>query len=70
MYVDVSCKKCGTRKRMDIGAPGSGTMEEYLHLLVERLSHRPDFECFGSHFELAPPLPNFWEIHWDTLGEG
>jgi len=23
----------------------------------------------GGHFELAPPLPNFWEVHWSTLGE-
>jgi hypothetical protein len=44
-------------------------LEEYLHLLRERLSHQPSFECFGGHFEFAPPLPGFWEIHWDTLGD-
>ena len=54
---------------MDIGAPNGTDLEEYLHLLRERLSHQPSFECFGGHFEFAPPLPQFWEIHWDTLSE-
>lgn len=44
-------------------------LEEYLHLLRERLSHQPSFECFGGHFEFASPLPDFWEIHWETLGD-
>jgi len=39
-----------------------------LHLVRERLSHQPSFQCFGGHFELAPPLPGFWEVHWDTCG--
>jgi hypothetical protein len=46
-----------------------GSVEEYLHLLGERLSHQPSFECFGGHFEFAPPLPQFWQIHWETLEE-
>ncbi len=54
---------------MEIGTPPQGEIEEYLHLLTERLSHKPSFECFGGHFEFAPPLPQFWEIHWDTLQE-
>jgi len=29
---------------------------------------RPSFECFGGHLELAPPVPRFWEIDWDTCG--
>ncbi len=78
MHVDISCQKCGQRRRMDIGAPpvsnaaGNPTeqeLEDYLHLLRERLSHQPSFACFGGHFEFAPPLPQFWEIHWDTLGD-
>ena len=24
---------------------------------------------FGGHLELAPPLPGFWEIHWETRGD-
>jgi hypothetical protein len=67
MFVEVSCKKCGQRKRLDIGAPPNGDVEEHLHLLRERLSHKPSFECFGGHFEFAPPLPRFWDIHWHTL---
>ena len=59
MRVQVSCKKCGQRQRLDIGAPTRGSVEEYLHLLRERLSHKPSFECFGGHFEFAPPLPRF-----------
>ena len=69
MYVEVSCKKCGQRQRLDIGVPAQGGVEDYLHLLSERLSHQASFECFGGHFEFAPPLPRFWEIHWDTLEE-
>ncbi len=78
MHVDISCQKCGQRKRMDIGTPiqtgqtdqiSENELEEHLHLLRERLSHQPSFECFGGHFEFAPPLPQFWEIHWDTLGD-
>ena len=70
MFVDVSCKKCGERKRLDIGAPAAGQpLEEYVRLVVDRLSHQPSFGCFGNHFELAPPLPGFWDVHWDTLGE-
>ena len=40
-----------------------------MHLVSERLSHKPSFECFGGHVELAPPVPRFWTIHWDTLGD-
>lgn len=70
MKVDVSCKKCGGRKRLDLGDPPAGrTREDWLHLLDERLRHRPSFECFGGHLELRPPVPQFWEVHWDTLGE-
>jgi hypothetical protein len=67
MRVDISCKKCGQRQRLEIGAPTTERVEEYLHLLRERLSHKPSFECFGGHFEFASPLPQFWDIHWDTL---
>jgi hypothetical protein len=49
-------------------APGQA-LEEYLHLVHERLLHRPSFECFGGHTELKPPLPDFWEVHWETVGE-
>jgi hypothetical protein len=45
-------------------------VEEHLHLVRERLSHKPSFECFGGHFEFASPLPQFWEVHWDTLADG
>jgi hypothetical protein len=69
MDVEVSCQKCGQRKRLDIGTPARGSLEDYLHLLRERLSHQPSFECFGGHFEFAPPVPRFWEIHWETLQE-
>jgi hypothetical protein len=70
MKVDVSCTKCGGEKRLDIGNPAPGqSLDDYLHLLRERLSHRPSFECFGGHTELAPPLPAFWTIRWETLGE-
>lgn len=68
MHVEVSCKKCGRRQRLDIGTPTRGALEDYLRLVTERLSHQPSFECFGGHFEFSPPFPHFWEIHWDTLG--
>jgi len=64
----VTCRKCGVRRRLDIGEPGDRPLAEFRHLLVEQLSHRPSFECFGGHLELAPPLPRFWEIHWETCG--
>jgi hypothetical protein len=70
MRVDVSCSRCGRRERIDVGAPANGqSLDEYLHLIDERLRHRPSFQCFGGHFELRPPVPDFWEIHWDTAGE-
>ena len=70
MNVDVSCRKCGQRKRVDIGFPGNNiSPEEHLRLVIDQLTHRPSFECFGGHFELSPPLPAFWQIHWETLGE-
>jgi hypothetical protein len=70
MKVDVSCKKCGGTTRMEIGAPAAGqTVEEYVHLLQERLKHRPSFECFGRHFEMRPPVPEFWDVDWNTLGD-
>ena len=70
MFVDVSCRKCGRRKRLDLGQPAAGqSVEEHLQLVIDRLTHQPSFGCFGGHFELAPPLPRFWDVHWDTLGE-
>ncbi|MBP1684774.1 MAG: hypothetical protein H6Q33_917 [Deltaproteobacteria bacterium] len=70
MFVDVSCKKCGQRKRLDVGQPAVGQpLEEYLRFVLDRLSHQPSFGCFGGHFELSPPVPNFWNVHWDTLGD-
>ena len=70
MKVDVACRKCGTRQRLEIGTPAAGqTVEEYVHLINERLSHRPSFECFGGHTELKPPVPDFWTIDWPTLGD-
>jgi hypothetical protein len=68
MHVDVSCRKCGTRRRLDLGDPGDTPVADYVHVLVERLSHQPSFSCFGGHMELAPPLPRFWDIHWETSG--
>lgn len=69
MKVDVSCKKCSQRKRLEIGSPASGQPpEEFLRLLSDRLTHRPSFECFGGHFELRPPVPDFWVVHWETVG--
>jgi len=67
MHVEISCKKCSARSRVDLGDPGNRSVEEFLHFVSERLSHKPSFECFGGHLELAPPLPRFWEIHWETL---
>ena len=70
MNVDISCRKCGERKRMPIGTPAAGTtLEDHFHLLRERLTHRPSFECFGGHLELRPPVPEFWEVHWETVGD-
>ncbi len=70
MKVDVTCAKCGQRGRVEIGQPAAGVvLEEYLQLLDERLRHRPSFECFSGHLELAPPVPRFWTVHWETLGE-
>jgi hypothetical protein len=68
VHVDVSCTKCGQRRRLSVGDPGARSLAEHLHLLTERLTHQPSFECFGGHLELAPPLPRFWVIHWETLG--
>lgn len=71
MFVDVSCRKCGHRNRLDLGDPVDGQpLEEFLRLVNDRLMHQPSFGCFGGHFELSAPLPRFWEVHWDTLGEG
>lgn len=69
MRVDVTCKKCGQRKRIDIGNPGTQPVAEYVRLLNDRLIHRPSFECFGGHLEVAAPVPEFWEVHWETLGD-
>jgi len=70
MKVDVACRKCGTRQRLEIGAPTQGqTVDEYVHLVNERLSHRPSFDCFGGHSELRPPVPEFWQVHWETASE-
>ncbi|HLK11755.1 MAG TPA: hypothetical protein VKW76_10275 [Candidatus Binatia bacterium] len=70
MRVDVTCSRCGRRERLDVGTPPAGQpLAEYLHLVDERLRHRPSFQCFGGHLELGPPVPGFWEVHWDTVGE-
>ena len=70
MRVDVSCRKCGARRRLDVGAPAAGqAVEEYLHLVDERLRHRPSFDCFGGHSELRPPVPEFWDVDWKTIGD-
>jgi hypothetical protein len=69
MQVDVTCKTCGQRRRLDLGDPGVRSVEEFVHLVSERLSHKPSFECFGGHLELSPPLPRHWVVHWETLGE-
>jgi len=68
MFVDVSCKKCGQRQRVDTGPrPADQAVPEHMRLVMDRFSHQPSFQCFGGHFELAPPLPRFWDVHWDTL---
>lgn len=70
MRVDVVCRKCAAETRLDVGAPAAGqAIEEWVHLLDERLRHRPSFECFGGHLELRPPVPEFWDVRWETLGE-
>jgi hypothetical protein len=70
MRVDVVCRKCGARERLDVGEPAAGQpVEDYVHLLQERLMHRPSFECFGGHMELRAPVPEFWDVRWETLGE-
>jgi hypothetical protein len=68
MRVDVSCRKCGQQRRLDLGDPGGRPLDEFLHLVKERLSHQPSFACFGGHLELAPPVPAFWDVHWETCG--
>ncbi len=68
MRVDVRCRKCGQHRRLDLGDPAGRPLEEFLHLVKERLSHQPSFECFGGHFELAPPVPRFWDVDWTTCG--
>ena len=70
MKVDVACRRCGATRRLDIGdaAPGQ-SRDEYLHLVRERLAHRPSFDCFGGHSELRPPVPEFWDVRWETLGD-
>jgi len=70
MHVDVTCRTCGSRARIDVGLPAPGqSVDDYLHLVRERLLHRPSFECFGGHMELRPPVPEFWDVHWETLGD-
>ena len=68
MRVDVRCRKCGQHRRLELGDPAGRPLEEVLHLVKERLSHQPSFECFGGHFELAPPVPGFWDVDWATCG--
>jgi len=68
VQVDVHCRRCGGSRRLDIGSPAAGqSVEDYLHLVRERLTHRPSFACFGGHTELRPPVPEFWDVRWDTL---
>jgi hypothetical protein len=67
--VDVSCGKCGERRRVDIGEPAGGDIDEHRRMVTERLTHQPSFQCFGGHFELRPALPDFWVFHWETAGE-
>jgi len=69
VQVDVSCKKCGERRQVDLGTPANGDLAEHRRLVTERLSHQASFQCFGGHFELRPALPDFWEIHWETITE-
>ena len=37
-------------------------------MVKERLAHQASFQCFGGHFEVAPPVPKFWDVDWDTCG--
>lgn len=70
MKVDVRCRVCGQRTRLDVGSPAPGsTPGEHLHLVQERLTHRPSFECFGGHLELRAPLPECWEVDWASAGD-
>jgi hypothetical protein len=70
LFVDVTCRKCATRTRLDVGQPAAGqSMEEHVRWVMDRWAHQPSFGCFGGHFELAPPVPRFWEVDWTTLGE-
>jgi hypothetical protein len=69
MRVDVSCRKCGQHRRLELGDPGDRPLAEFIHLVKERLSHQASFECFGGHVELAPPLPRFWDVDWATCGQ-
>jgi len=67
--VDVHCKACGQHARLEVGNPAVGqSIDDYVHLVRERLLHRPSFECFGGHTELRAPVPAFWDIDWTTLG--
>ena len=68
MRVDVRCKKCGQRRRLELGDPGDTRVDEFIHRVKERLAHQPSFECFGGHLELAPPVPRFWDIDWASCG--
>lgn len=70
MHVDVTCRTCGSRARIDVGRPAPGqSVDDHLHLVRERLLHKPSFQCFGGHMELRPPVPEFWDVHWETLGD-
>ncbi len=70
MFVDVSCSKCGERKRLPLGpVPEGQSIEDFVRFVSDRLTHQPSFGCFGGHFELSPPVPRFWTVHWETLGE-
>jgi hypothetical protein len=70
VHIDVQCRKCGGSCRLDVGNPSPGqSIEEHLHLVRERLEHKPSFSCFGGHTELRPPVPEFWDMRWETLGD-
>ena len=70
VHIDVQCRKCGGSCRLDVGNPPPGqSIEEHLHLVRERLEHKPSFSCFGGHTELRPPVPEFWDVRWETLGD-
>ena len=68
MRVDVTCRKCGQQRRLELGDPGGKDAADFVHLVKERLSHQPSFQCFGGHFELAPPVPRFWDVDWESYG--